>query len=252
MNLSARERLDLNISTTFAEVALNTLDTWRKEGAHVLQTSRGIYAPYRIQNRTGTPIFIWSDADSAISTKDVDAIKINNDEIVDWRFDDWKTMREVTTIIVQNRTSHTELPQHVSSGQHNIGIQFIGKSWEQLRSIPVDREGEYVFSLRPRTEKYPSRLLCEVKVVDNTKIVTIRSTYKIENLTLYPLELMVVDDTGHPIYSLEKIIPGQGYSLPIEAVTRNRIRIQPDREFNLRMFLQRYSILFYFLRRVWL
>jgi len=67
-------------------------------------------------------------------------------------------------------------------------------------------------------------------VVDNTKIVTIRSTYKVENLTLYPLELMLVDDAGHPVYSLEKIVPGQDYSLPIEAVTKNRIRIQPDRK----------------------
>jgi len=82
-------------------------------------------------------------------------------------------------------------------------------------------------------------------VQDNVKVVTIRSTYKIENQTLYPLELTLVDDTGHPVYSLEKIgtkcllpvtysltspvAPGQNYSLPIEAVTQSRIRLQPDR-----------------------
>jgi vacuolar protein sorting-associated protein 13A/C len=113
-------------------------------------------------------------------------------------------------------------------------VQFVGKTWEQLRSVPVDREGEYVFSLRPRTEKYSNRLLCEVKVVDNVKVVTIRSTYKIENQTLYPLELTLVDDTGHPVYSLEKIAPGQDYSLPIEAVSQNKIRIQPDRKFTVK------------------
>lgn len=116
-------------------------------------------------------------------------------------------------------------------------MQFVGKDWEQLRGIPVDREGEYVFSLRPRTEKYPNRLLCEVKVVDNVKVVIIRSTYKIENQTLYPLELTLVDDTGHPISSLEKIYPGQDYSLPIEAVTHNKIRIQPDRKSMYRLDL---------------
>ncbi|TFK41159.1 vacuolar protein sorting-associated protein vps13 [Crucibulum laeve] len=212
--LSARERLDLNLSTSFVELALTMLRTWSKESEVVLQKARGTYAPYRIRNRTGTPIFVWSDIDSAMNAKDVDAIKILNSQTIDWRFDDWKTTRE-----------------HVSASQHNIGIQFIGKPWEQLRSIPVDREGEFVFSLRPRTEKYPSRLLCEVKVVDNTKIVTIRSTYKIENMTLYPLELMLVDDSGHPVYSLEKIVPGADYSLPIEAAMRNRIRIQPDQGF---------------------
>ncbi|KAJ7293574.1 vacuolar protein sorting-associated protein 13 [Mycena rebaudengoi] len=199
LTLSSRERLDLNITTTFAELAINTLNMWGKQG----------------DNRTGSTIFIWPDIDGSSSAKDVSAAKIPNDETIDWRFDDWKTMRE-----------------HVpSSGQHSIGLQFVGKPWEQLRSIPVDREGEYIFTLRPRTEKYPHRLLCEVKVVDTVKVVTIRSTYKIENLTLYPLEITLVDDTGHPVQSLEKIAPGQDYSLPIEAVTLNKIRIQPDQGF---------------------
>ncbi|KAJ6610914.1 vacuolar protein sorting-associated protein 13 [Mycena sp. CBHHK59/15] len=215
ITLASRERLDLNITTTFAELATNTLNMWGKQGEYVLQKARGSYAPYRICNRTGSAIFIWPDIDGSSSAKDVAAVKIPNDETVDWRFDDWKTMRE-----------------HVpSSGQHSIGLQFVGKTWEQLRSIPVDREGEFVFTLRPRTEKYPHRLLCEVKVVDTVKVVTIRSTYKIENLTLYPLEITLVDDTGHPVQSLEKVAPGQDYSLPIESVTLNKIRIQPDQGF---------------------
>lgn len=105
----------------------------------------------------------------------------------------------------------------------------MGKTWEQVRSIPVEREGEYVFPLRPRTEKYSHRLLCEVKVIDNVKIVTLRSTYKVENQTLYPIEITLVDEAGRPVYSLEKVAPGQDFSLPIESVTQNRIRIQPDR-----------------------
>ncbi|KAJ7634302.1 vacuolar protein sorting-associated protein 13 [Mycena polygramma] len=215
LTVSSRERLDLNLTTTFAELALNTLNMWAKQGEYVLQKARGSYAPYRISNRTGSPVFIWPDIDGSTSAKDVSAVKIPNDETVDWRFDDWKTMRE-----------------HVpSSGQHSVGLQFDGKSWEQLRSIPVDREGEYVFTLRPRTEKYPHRLLVEVKVVDTVKVVTLRSTYKIENLTLYPIEVTLVDDAGHPVQSLEKVAPGDHYSLPIEAVTLNKVRIQPDQGF---------------------
>ncbi|KAF8078623.1 vacuolar protein sorting-associated protein 13, partial [Lyophyllum atratum] len=214
VTLSARERLDVNLSTMFAELATTTLQMWGKEGEHALQKSRGAYAPYRIRNRTGSAIMVWSDIDSTLGTKDTASVKILHDQTVEWRFDDWKTMRE-----------------HVSSsGQHSIGLQFVGKAWEPLRSIPVDREGEFMFSLRPRT-RYPSRLLCEVKVVDNVKIVTIRSAYKVENQTLYPLELTLVDDMGHPVYSLEKIAPGHDYSLPIEAVMQNKIRIQPDQGF---------------------
>ncbi|KAJ7181657.1 vacuolar protein sorting-associated protein 13 [Mycena crocata] len=215
LTLSSRERLDLNLTTTFAELAINTLNVWAKQGDYVLQKARGSYAPYRISNRTGSPILIWADVDGSASAKDVTAVKIPNDETVDWRFHDWLTMRE----------------QASSSGQHSVGLQFEGKPWEQLRSIPVDREGEFIFTLRPRTEKYPHRLLVEVTVVNTVKVVTLRSTYKLENLTLYPLEVTLVSETGHPVQSLEKVAPGEHYSLPIEAVTLNKIRIQPDQGF---------------------
>ena len=92
-----------------------------------------------------------------------------------------------------------------STGHNSIGLQFIGKTWDQVRSIPVDREGEYTFSLRPRAGKYAHRVLCEVVVQDNVKVVTLRSTYKVENHTLYPLELVLVDENGRPAGSLEKI-----------------------------------------------
>jgi len=49
--LSALERLDLNVSTTFAELAITTLRMWGKEGERVLQKARGSYAPYRIRDR---------------------------------------------------------------------------------------------------------------------------------------------------------------------------------------------------------
>ncbi|KAJ3842350.1 vacuolar protein sorting-associated protein 13 [Lentinula raphanica] len=215
INLSARERLDLNLSTTFAELAMTTMNMWSQEGEHILRKARGSYAPYRIRNRTGYPVFIWTDDDGSSNTKDATGVQLSHDQTIDWRFDDWKTMRE-----------------HVSgSAQHNIGIRFVNKSWEHLRSVPVDREGEFVFPLKPRMEKHTNRLLCEVKVVDNVKVVTIRSTYKIENHTFYPLEVTLVDERGHPVYSLEKVAPGQDYVLPIEAVNTSKIRIQPDQGF---------------------
>ncbi|KAK0233092.1 hypothetical protein IW262DRAFT_1304036 [Armillaria fumosa] len=215
IGLSARERLDLNLSTTFAELAITTANMWSEEGERVLQRARGSNAPYRIRNRTGSTIQAWSDDTGSGGSNDGESVKILNDETKDWRFDDWKALRE-----------------HVpSSGQHCIGVQVVGTPWERIRSIPVDREGEFTFPLKPRTEKLVNRLLCEVKVIDNVKVVTIRSTYKIENHTLYPLEVTLVDDRGQPVHSLEKIVPGQDYAIPIDAVASHRIRIQPDQGF---------------------
>jgi vacuolar protein sorting-associated protein 13A/C len=97
MTLSSRERLDLNISTTFTELAITTMNMLGKEKEQVLSKARGSYAPYRIQNRTGSPILIWSDTDGSGNANDPAAVKVAHDEIVDWRFDDWRTMREVLT-----------------------------------------------------------------------------------------------------------------------------------------------------------
>ncbi|PCH33647.1 vacuolar protein sorting-associated protein vps13 [Wolfiporia cocos MD-104 SS10] len=214
-SISAKERLDVNVTTTFVELALATIKLMGQEGANVLRKARGSYAPYRIHNRTGSALFVWSDIDGSSQNKDTASKQIQNGQIVDWRFDDWKTMRE-----------------HVSTSSHNsIGLQFIGKPWERLRSIPVDREGEYTFSLRPRTERFPYRLHVEVRVQGNTKVVTLQSVYKVVNETMYPLELTLVDASGQPVQAVEKIAPDHDYALPIEAVNQDRVRIQPDQGF---------------------
>ncbi|KAA1471483.1 DUF1162-domain-containing protein [Dentipellis sp. KUC8613] len=213
--LSSRDRLNLNISTTFVELAMATLNTWRKEGERVLQKERGSYAPYRVQNLTGTALYVWSDPDGNAEKKHSNAVKLDNGKTIDWRFDDWKTLREHTS----------------STGSNSLAVQFMGQPWEQLRSIPVDREGEYTFALRPRIETLYNRLVCEVKVEANVKVVILRSTYKVHNQTLYPIELALIDEGGHHTHEAEKIAPGQIFSLPINLIGKCKVRIQPDQGF---------------------
>lgn len=97
--MSSQERLDLNVSTTFVELAVTSANMWGKEGQVLLQKARGSFAPYRIKNRTGSPLFVWSDDDASRDSKDAGAVKIANDQTVDWRFDDWKTMREASELV---------------------------------------------------------------------------------------------------------------------------------------------------------
>jgi vacuolar protein sorting-associated protein 13A/C len=106
VTLSSRERLDLNISTTFMELAITTMNMLGKEKEQVLSKARGSYAPYRIQNRTGSAICIWSDTDSSGNTNDPATVKILHDQTVDWRFDDWKAMREVFTESAQSNLTN--------------------------------------------------------------------------------------------------------------------------------------------------
>ncbi|EJD03959.1 vacuolar protein sorting-associated protein vps13 [Fomitiporia mediterranea MF3/22] len=218
LDLSSTELLDLNVSSNFVELAITTANIWNKEGDRVLERARGSYAPYRICNRTGSPVYVWPDSNGNASVSSANTIKVDQGSTIDWRFDDWRKTRE----------------DGMSSTSNAIGVRFDAKPWENLRSVPVDREGQFIYSLRPRTRTGYSKLMCEIVTKDNVKIVTLRSTYKVENQTFYPLEITLVDDTGHPVYPIEKIVPGDDYVLPIEAVIQNRIRIQPDAGFGYR------------------
>jgi vacuolar protein sorting-associated protein 13A/C len=40
---------------------------------------------------------------------------------------------------------------------------------------------------------------------DNVKVITLRSTYNVENLTSYPIELILVDSSNKPAYAVQKI-----------------------------------------------
>ncbi len=73
---------------------------WSEEGERVLQRARGSYAPYRIRNRTGSTIQAWSDDTSNGGSNDGESVKILSDETKDWRFDDWKALREVSFALI--------------------------------------------------------------------------------------------------------------------------------------------------------
>ena len=92
-----------------------------------------------------------------------------------------------------------------TTGRSCIGIQFPGKEWEQLRSVNVDAVGEFTYILKPKREKFHDRLLCEVVIEGNVKVVTLRSTFKVVNTTMYPLEIMLVDPSGRPTYPVQKL-----------------------------------------------
>jgi hypothetical protein len=77
-----------------------------------------------------------------------------------------------------------------------LAVEFAGVAWERLRNVAVDREGEHVHALRPKLNSIMHRLLCEVKLVDNVKVVTLRSTVQVQNLTLINAEMVVVDSAG--------------------------------------------------------
>ena len=92
--MTSNEFINFNISATFVELIIATLDAWNTESERVLLKTRGGDAPYRIRNLTGTTLNIWSDQDD--DSKRAPAKNLAQGQVVLWRFDDWRTTREVS------------------------------------------------------------------------------------------------------------------------------------------------------------
>src|ERR1051325_9149323 len=86
-----------------------------------------------------------------------------------------------------------------------LGIQFEGAMWECIREIPVDKETETLYVLRPKINKISHRLVVDVKLKDNIKVVTFRSVYVIENRTLLTIELLIVDEKDNSVGKVYQI-----------------------------------------------
>lgn len=88
--------------------------------------------------------------------------------------------------------------------------------------MSVDREGEFNYALRPKLQKVAHRLVCDVKLKDNVKIVTFRSSFKVENSTHLPMEMVIVDAEGkaiHEVYKIRKYRPFLSTAHPAPTLT---------------------------------
>ena len=185
VKLSSRDRLELNVCATAMELALAAVNSMTKEIDKSRKHKRGGDAPYRIVNHTGHDVRVWTEGRTET------ARDLTDGTTADWAFDDWRTVRE-----------------NVSSvGRHNrLSVQVQGKPWEAVQGIPVDREGQRSIVLRPKLEPLGTRLLCEITVDNNVKIVTLRSSFKIENKTLYPIEISLgIDSQPYMVKKLRKL-----------------------------------------------
>ena len=211
INLASKRRLEINVTHTFIELALNSMALWSEKGDEVLKTSRGANAPFLMRNRTGHPILLWAETEDRNNKSD--SVRLEDGADKPWRLDDWRTMREAaTTQIVHN----------------SVGLMLEGTAWERVKHISVEREGEVVYRLKPKIDKTTHRMLCEIKLVNNVKVVTFRSTFKIENLTLVPSEMVIVDANGKKASPVFKLPPGGECSVPIESAYHQRIKVRPD------------------------
>jgi len=206
----------LEVTVTSASIALASKSaTFLGQAEDVLTKPRGNEAPYRIRNQTGFDINVW--AHNAKDEDDAIAAKLEDGEEAPWRFEDDKKMRE-------------NLSPETNTGI--IGVRLEGSGFDSVNNIPVNREGETVYNLRPRKDTILHRLMVEVTLGDdNVKVITLRSPLLVENKTQLPVELGVFDAEDGHLLKIEKIPPGEARPAPVGAAYTKSLLVRPDQGF---------------------
>jgi vacuolar protein sorting-associated protein 13A/C len=164
-------------------------------------------APYRIINRTGVPIQVWSDKQHPGGSPRSD---IENEGFIPWRFDSWRSLRENVNIDTEGNLLNFKLKD---------------TPFNNIERVPVNMEAQRPYRLKPAETQVPHHVLCEVKLgQDNVKEVIVRSTYLIENASLNEIELVMLHDGGRTQVRIE---PGDNFAVPVLLAQSCRIQIRP-------------------------
>jgi vacuolar protein sorting-associated protein 13A/C len=213
VDFTSQKTLEVTITSATIALASKSAEFLTRRD-DVLSKSRGEEAPYRIRNYTGFELNVWAD----IPDEDHQlTATLDDGEEAPWRFEDWEKMRE-------------NLSPDNTSGI--VGVRLDGSGFDPVNNISISREGETLYSLRPRKDQILHRLLVEVTLgTDNVKYITFRSPLLVENKTQIPVELGVFDaEEGH-LLKIEKIAPGESRPAPVGAAFLKSLLVRPDQGF---------------------
>jgi vacuolar protein sorting-associated protein 13A/C len=213
LELYSRKSMELTVTAATIALASKSFDFLTSE-EDILSKPRGTDAPYRIRNYTGFGLDVWAEG------KDLDegyAAKMEDGSEQPWRFEDPSATRE--TLSAEGATGI-------------LGIRLEGSGFDTIPRIPVHREGEVLYNLKPKQNGVQHRILVDVKLgADNIKYVTIRSPLLLENNTQIPIELGIFSPEEGHLLKIEKIAPGDARPAPVGAAYMHSIVIRPDQGF---------------------
>ncbi|KAL1604284.1 Vacuolar protein sorting-associated protein 13 [Nothophoma quercina] len=214
LSVELYSRKSMELTVTAATIALGSKSfDFLTADEDILSKPRASDAPYRIRNYTGFNLDVWAEGKESEGY----AAKLEDGEEQPWRFEDPMSTRE--TLSTDGATGM-------------LGIRLEGSGFDTLARIPVHREGESLYNLKPKQDRIQHRVLVEVKLgADNIKNITFRSPLLVENNTQIPIEIgMFSPEEGH-LLKIDKIAPGDARPAPIGSAYMHSIVIRPDQGF---------------------
>ena len=213
VDLYSRKALEMTLTSASIALASKTFQ-YISTNEDVLTKPRGSDAPYRIRNYTGFTMNIWAQMEDG---REGSAAKVKDGEEVPWHFEDPKMTRETLS------------PEGLSG---IVCVNLENSGFDSLDKIPVNREGEAVYSLKPRKDRILHRFLVEVKLGPNrVKYITFRSPLLVENNTQIPIELGVFNPNEGLLVKIEKVAPGDARPAPVGAAFMHSLVVRPDQGF---------------------
>ncbi|KAF6839500.1 vacuolar protein sorting-associated protein vps13 [Colletotrichum musicola] len=215
MSIDVASKKIFDVTLTTATIALASKSfAFLSRDEDVLGKPRGVDAPYRIRNYTGFDIVVQSKSST---TEDNMTARLEDGQEAPWSFEPWEKMRE-------------NLSGESSTG--TVGVHLEGSGFDPVKNVRLNREGEVIYSLKPKTDNILHRLLVEVTLgKDNVKYVTFRSPLVVENNTQIPVELGVYDAQEGHLLKIEKIAPGESRPAPVGAAFLKSLLVRPDSGF---------------------
>ncbi|RMD41253.1 hypothetical protein DV735_g3867, partial [Chaetothyriales sp. CBS 134920] len=212
VELLSHRTMDITITSATIAQASKSFN-FLSSDEDMLSKPRVADAPYRIRNYTGFDMSVWAEEKDESAA----AVKLSDGEEYPWRFEDAVAMRE-------------NLAPEGNAGL--VGIKLEGSGFDSINRIPVIREGETLYSLKPRSDRVQHRLLVEVKLgSDNVKYITFRSPLLIENRTQIPIEFGVFRPEDRTLLKIEKLPPGEDRPAPVGAAFYHSLIVRPDQGF---------------------
>ena len=214
VELYSRKMLEITLTSATIALASKSAKFLSQDEDNVLSKPRGADSPYRIRNYTGFDLNVWAET---LEDDRAMAAKLSDGEEAPWRFEEWEKMRE-------------NLAPEGNSGV--IGIKLENSGFDSVSKILVTKEGETIYTLRPRKDKILHRLLVDVQLgADNVKYITFRSPLSVENNTQIPIEIGVFNPEEGDLLKIEKIQPGESRPAPVGAAFIHSLLVRPDEGF---------------------
>ncbi|KAI2622272.1 vacuolar protein sorting-associated protein 13 [Xylaria nigripes] len=214
VDLTSRKTFDVTITTASIALASKSFD-FLTQHEEILGKPRGVEAPYKIRNYTGFDVTIQA---RTVSNNESISLKLADGEEAPWSFEHWEKMRE--NVMSESTTTN------------KVAVLIEGSGFDTVQNIPLNREGEFLYSLRPKLDNIVHRLLVEVDLgADHIKYVTLRSPLVVENETQIPVELGVYDAQKGHLLKIEKIAPGESRPAPVAAAYVQSLLLRPDSGF---------------------